>query len=300
MDVEKARKGLDIATKSVAILGLIAMGFAVWFSIRFAKSKTKQEMDNRQIYFNAIHANFNRAWAQNAYWDSVKMETNTYAAKYILDEEPHHFDYTLSIRKEDFNDQYNTQTQAYDRPDIYEVMKVHASASIHSNDSFYNFLTSMYFLRMNALVLHKMTQSSQDWMGNTFKHYFNTKSIIEMHYNSYWDREGIGHKIFNKDLLFEDQLVYTLRSLDFKEGLNFNAQVLETQVLNKVGQLHIYPANFEVKDIGMYKDIPCWKVEVKLDSLKSNEYYFTKEYPNTLLKFKSWDWREWVLKQNND
>ena len=73
---EKAKRVLDNSTKVIAGIGVIAVLFAIWFSIQFAKSKTKKEFDSRQTYFNAIHQNFNKTWSENAYWD-IAVDPNT-------------------------------------------------------------------------------------------------------------------------------------------------------------------------------------------------------------------------------
>ena len=45
MNIDKAKSSLDKVLRVVSILSIVAILFAVWFSIQFAKSKTKKEFD---------------------------------------------------------------------------------------------------------------------------------------------------------------------------------------------------------------------------------------------------------------
>jgi hypothetical protein len=141
-------------------------------------------------------------------------------------------------------------------------------------------------------AISKMTNGSQEWCGNTFKEYLSNGKQINLTYHSYWDNEGDGKKELPQDILFEDQLNYTLRTLNFKNNLTFEADVLESQITSKVGKLKIYDAQFKVEDGSAYtKEIQSWKVTVTLDSDKQNVYYIAKAYPNLLLSQQTWDQR---------
>ena len=267
---EKAKRVLDNSTKVVAIIGVVAILFAVWFSIKFAKSKTKQEFDNRQTYFNDIHQHFNKDWANNAYWDSVGTENSVYNSA----EESIQY----LIRKETFNDQFNVKTSTTARPDLYKVL----NASILKKDTSNNhYQVQLATLCMNPLVLHKMTVSAQNTWGITHKSYFNLKSVITLKYDSYKDKEGIDSKVLPKDVLFEDQLPICLRALNFKDSTNFNVKVLESQITNGVGALKIYNASVSMNS----ESDNTFNVTVKLDDQNTYNYYFEKSFPNKLLKF---------------
>lgn len=267
---EKAKRVLDNSTKVVAIIGVLAILFAIWFSIKFAKSKTKQEFDNRQTYFNDIHQNFNKDWANNAYWDSVGVESTTYVSE--------HETYQYLIRKETFNDQFNVKTSTTARPDLYKVL----NASITKIDtSKINIQAQLATLCMNPLVLHKYTISAQDTWGITHKSYFNLKSVITLKYDSYKDKEGIDSKVLPKDVLLEDQLPICLRSLKFNDSTSFMVKVLETQLTQGVGALTVYNASVSMQS----ENANEINVEVKLDDKHIYNYIFEKTYPNKLIKF---------------
>ena len=49
MNIDKAKSSLDKVLRVVSILSIVAILFAVWFSIQFAKSKTKKERKCKKI-----------------------------------------------------------------------------------------------------------------------------------------------------------------------------------------------------------------------------------------------------------
>jgi hypothetical protein len=112
---------------------------------------------------------FNLAWAGNKYWDDGLAEVATYAAERTVYGKKRSFDYTLITVKEDFNEQFNVKTDNYDRKDLFPVMKVNAFCRIPTDNYPYHYLSSAFFKREDATQIYKITISSQEWCGNTFK-----------------------------------------------------------------------------------------------------------------------------------
>ncbi len=240
---------------------------------------------------------FNKDWANNSFWDDSKAEVAVYDAQTVIYKKIRNFEYDFITVSEDLNQEYRVKTDDYKRNDLYKVMKLNAFARIETENYPYNFLTSVFLLRGQPWVLDKMTAGSQEWCGNTFKEYLANPNGFKLNFHSYFDGEGDG-EIEIKPALFEDQLAYTLRALKFKEGLIFNADVLETQVGNRVGEMKIHQAKFYITDGKQeIKDKESWKVQLKLDDDKVNTYYFAKAYPNILLKQQTWDGRDLLLKK---
>lgn len=269
--VEKAKKNLDKAVKIVAILGIAAIAFAIWFSIQFAKSKTKEEFDKRQTYFNDIHTNFIKDWALNSYWDSLPSENSVY-----LNAQNNH-EIIVKIEKQTFNDQYNVKSDVLERPDLYKVLNYSINQS-HADSALY---ANMYYLCMNPLVLHKMTSVAIDQYGQTHKSYFNNKSVITLKYNSYKDKEGEGEKVLEKDVMLSEQLPFSLRSLDFEKAKDFKLKVIDPQIASGIG-------NFRSKlvDVSVEKNVDFYVVDVKYSKDSICSYVFEKAYPNKLVSFK--------------
>lgn len=291
MNIDKAKSSLDKVLRVVSILSIVAILFAVWFSIRFAKSKTKKEFDQRQIYFNECYAKFNVNWAINDFWVKNNLDQHEYICEQNIGQKNVKYNLLVQINKEKFNDQFNVKSKNLDRPDLYEVVKYSSTQISATTPEIPVYSTHQYFLNTNALVLHKYQLNANTLAGNTSKSMFNTKSILTVNYDSYFDYEGIGKKVLPKDVLLEDQLPYTLRALLFSDTLKVKLNILENQATINVGDLRVYHATVEVKA----QDETSWTVVVALDSNKTNTYIFEKAYPNTLTKMQTWDGRSMTL-----
>ena len=249
---------------------------------------------NQSDNFKSIQQHFNNHWADSSYWDDGKAEVAVYIATREIYKKIRVFDYTFITVSEDFNKEFGVKTDDYTRKDLFRVMKLNAFAEVKTDNYPYHFLSSMFIMRNSPLYLQKMTSGSQEWCGITFKEFLNQTNNFKLIYHSYWDGEGDGEKQIPADLLFEDQLIYSLRSLKFKDGLNFNARVLGSQVSNKVGKQNIYEAFFKVS-----KTDSSWKVQVNLDPAKINEFEFRKVYPNILIRKSTWDKQTLVLNKTS-
>lgn len=285
MNIDKAKSSLDKVLRVVSILSIVAILFAVWFSIQFAKSKTKKEFDQRQIYFNETHRKFNVNWANHEYWKNNISDEHVYECSEIVNKEQVKYQLIVKLNKEQFNDQFNVKTKNTARPDLYEVVKYTTKQIATINPNIPIYAVHQYFLNSNALVLHKYNYNGITENGNCSKSMFNTKSILTMNYDSYLDYEGIGKKMIPKDVLVADQLPYTLRALLFSDTLNVRMDILENQAIPAVGDLRVYHAVISVSA----SDAKTWTVQVMLDKQKENTYVFEKEYPNTLIRMQSWD-----------
>ncbi|MBC6607832.1 hypothetical protein H8B13_13480 [Hymenobacter sp. BT188] len=251
--------------------------------------------DNAALLKLAPH--FNQQWAMAKWWEDGLAEVATYEAERVIYDKVRRFEYTLITVKEEFTPHFNVKADTLQRPDLFPVMKVNQFCRIETDQYPYHYLTSLFFRRDDPLALHKMTTSSQEWCGNTFKaitdeglHYLQT-------YNSYWDGQGSGERQLRRDALFEDALPYTLRSLRFTRKPTFQVVVTELQQNSKATRPSYYNAQVKVED-GLAADTPetAWRVTVSLADKKQNVYWFAKKYPNVLLRQTTWDGRNLRLK----
>ncbi len=289
-----------LAAKIIAFLGIMGIAFAFYFQASNASDRGKR-LRTKATQFEQLTPYFTMEWAENNLWDDGKGEVATYAATRTVYGKPRNFDYTYISVKEVFNNEFHTKTDDDKRNDLYDVIKVNAFCRIETMKYPYHYLTSSFFIRKNPFMLHKFATSSQEWCGTTYKEIDLNQGILQMTYHSYWDKEGTGEYSFGRNLLLEDQLIYSLRSLKFSNGLNFEGNVLESQVSSKIGKLAVYKSNFTVSDAGTQrvrnKEYACWKVSVRLAADKVNEYYFEKTYPNICVKQTTWDARNMELTQ---
>lgn len=268
-----------------------ALGMACSEQDNKARVSAPEEKSYRQV-----QEFFNLNWAMDKLWEDGLAEVAVYDAERVVYKKKRTFDYTLITVKEDFNNAYNVKTDDYTRKDLFPVMKVNEFCRIPTDEYPYHYLTSLFIRRENPLHLHKLTTSSQEWCGNTFKAITDAGASYSMYYNSYFDGQGEGNRKLQKDVLLEDQLPYTLRSLRFRDGLKFEANVLETQQTNKATEPKVYKATITIIKANIGKTA-AWQVNVQLDETKLSRYWFAAQYPNQLLRQQTWDGRNLELKK---
>jgi hypothetical protein len=241
---------------------------------------------------------FNPQWAMNRVWEDGLAEVAIYDAERVIYDRVRRFEYVQVTVKEEFNRQYQVKTDDYQRRDLFPVMKVNQFCRIETEQYPYHFLTSLFFRRESPTRLYKLTTSSQEWCGNTFKAFLDDGRHYVETYNSYWDGQGAGQRKLRRDLLFEDGLPYTLRSLRFATAGSFPARICELQQTSKAAPSTIYDAEIQVREAAAADTPePAWQVRVRLAPGKESTYWFARKYPNVLLRQATWDGRNLRLKK---
>lgn len=245
----------------------------------------------------AIIPNFNEQWAMNKYWEDGLAEVATYDAERTVYKKKRQFEYTLITVKEEFNQKFNVKTDDYQRKDLFSVMKVNEFCQISADNYPYHYLTSLFFRRDQPVALYKMTSSSQEWCGNTFKAIVDDGISFKESYNSYWDQQGVGSRDLRRDVLLEDALPYSLRTLRFDQQPAFGLVVMALQQTSKATLPEYYQAHLTTTEApAADAPEPAWRVAVQLAPGKENVYWFAKAYPNILLRQTTWDGRTLRLK----
>ncbi|MBJ6109305.1 hypothetical protein JAO73_09795 [Hymenobacter sp. BT523] len=245
----------------------------------------------------AVLPHFDQNWAMRKLWEDGLAEVATYDAERVVYKKPRRFAYTMITVKEEFNQQFNVKTDDYQRQDLFPVMKINQFCAIPTDQYPYHYLTSLFFRRDQPVALYKMTTSSQEWCGNTFKSIIDDGVNFEMWYHSYWDGEGNSNRDLRRDVFLEDALPYTLRSLKFGSLPAFKLVVMDLQQTNRAKPPVYYQARLTTADVPADKQNPAaWRVSIQLAPDKANTYLFAKEYPNVLLHQTTWDGRNLQLK----
>ncbi|MDB5233705.1 MAG: hypothetical protein JWR44_698 [Hymenobacter sp.] len=240
---------------------------------------------------------FDQGWAMNKLWEDGLAEVATYQAERTVYKKKRSFEYTQITVKEEFNQQFNVKTDDYNRTDLFPVMKINQFCAIPTDQYPYHYLTSLFFRRDQPVALYKMTTSSQEWCGNTFKTIVDDGVNFEESFDSYWDNQGVGSRDLRRDVFLEDALSYTLRSLRFAQLPAFDFVVLDLQQTNQATPPLYYKAHLAAASApATDAPEPAWRVAVTLAPGKENVYWFAKNYPNVLLRQTTWDGRSLLLK----
>lgn len=237
-------------------------------------------------------------WAMDPLWEDSKAEVATYAAERIVDGEVRQFESTLLTVKEEFSQQHNARTDSIRGKDSFPVMRFSQLCSIPTDAYPLHFLITAFFRRDQPVQLHKLTTSSQELHGATFKALTDDGMQYVQTYDSYQEGQGAGQRQLRRTVLFEDALPYTLRSLRFENLPGFKTDIYEMQQTNQAQPPVLYQAQVRTED-ALTADTPepAWRVRVALSNQKQNVYWFSKQYPNVLLRQTTWDGRSLRLKQ---
>lgn len=248
-----------------------------------------------------LHSN----WAKNPLWDDGRAEVATYEAERIIYGKPRQFDYVYVLVKETFNEAFHVKTDRYDRDDLYEVMKVNKFCRIQTLAYPYHYLTSVFIRRDDPGRVHKLTNTSQEWCGNTAKSFLEKGDYYDFQYFSYWDGQGNGEARIDRGPWFEDQLSYTLRTLRFEAGLEFDVLLYPMQVTSQAimpraetATVLVAPADpGDLEGLEEFYGEGAWKVSVSRASGANLDFWFGASYPNYLLKMESADGQRLQLKR---
>ena len=279
------------------VLGLLLVGTTLPACTSNAGLTDKPKIRASVQALQAIMPHFDEQWAMNKYWEDGLAEVATYDAERTVYKKKRQFRYTLITVKEEFNQQFNVKTDDYQRDDLFPVMKVNEFCQISADQYPYHYLTSLFFRRNQPVALYKMTSSSQEWCGNTFKAIVDDGVNFKESYNSYWDQQGVGSRDLRRDVLVEDALPYTLRALRFAQKPTFDLVVMDLQQTSKATLPVYYNSHLTTTEAPAAEAAASsWRVTIQLAPDKQNVYWFAKAYPNPLLRQTTWDGRTLRLK----
>ncbi|MER2997713.1 hypothetical protein [Pontibacter populi] len=271
-----------------------SLGFMLFMLAACSTPDATDQKADKDSYAT-IKPYFKTDWAMNKLWDDGLAEVAIYDAERVVYGNNREFEFAMITVKEDFNREYNVKTDNYTRNDLFPVMKINQLCRIPTDNYPYHYMTSVFVNRQYPWDLHKLTTSSQEWCGNTFKSITRGRNFI-LNYSSYFDGQGEGTWQLSTELLFEDQLPYSLRALRFESKPTFNVTIAETQQTNKAAQPEEYNATITATEATI-EGKATWLVNVQLAPNKVNQYWFATAYPNTLIRQKTWDGRTLELKK---
>ncbi|MFQ5927323.1 MAG: hypothetical protein ACE5MH_07810 [Terriglobia bacterium] len=253
---------------------------------------------------SAVGAAFDPGWSQAVLWDDGQAEVGLYLARRPQYGKIRTFEAMLIVVKEDFTPPlYVKADPPYAGKSLVPVLKLNFVQSYWTENYPYHFLTSVFVRRDDPTRLVKLTNSSQEWCGNTFKEVKAWRRPAELVFHSYFDGEGDGVRRLElgPGVLLEDQLPLALRGLRFVPGARVRTRLYPSVISNNLRRpLRLVDA--EIRVVGKeavrtpHGRAQAWRVAVEAGKLKQT-YWFASAEPHELLKMESSDGRELVLKQ---
>jgi len=242
-------------------------------------------------------------WARDAIWDDGLSEVAVYEASRVIYGAPRAYEAVLLTVKEDFDGTKLVKADPpYGERQIVTVLKQNAVREIVTPNYPYRIMTSTFVEREDPTRLVKLTSGSHEWCGNTWKAIRSRDGHTVYNWSSYFDGEADGFQSLELrpgDLL-EDQMLLTLRGLEFRPGLTFDVRVLPGMANTHAGRVRLREATILVGDLETV-DVPAgsfqaFRVEV-VSGVRSTTYWFDSAGTHPLVALESSDGETLELKQ---
>lgn len=227
-------------------------------------------------------------------WDDGRAEIATYDAVEVVRGRPRSHTARLITVAEEFNRQFYVKADwpHGDKPILPVVRQTHA-ATVTAAASPRHFAGSVFVERARPSRLLKMSLSTQQWDGVSFKEYHLWGERPIQLYHSPHDGEGSGERTLDTrgDAFFEEHLPLALRALDFRDGLVARFRLYSSQATAKAPEPRAVGARLAVT--GREE---TWAVAISAEDGRTLEFEFARESPHHLLRFSHSDGREMTLR----
>lgn len=240
---------------------------------------------------------------KNSYWYQGLAEINHYQASvvkygilrpaeevvHILVTEKH--DPILLVKADDWK-----------RPGLVDVLKFNYLTTIPTGIYTYREMISAFFANPEMNLI-KLTFSSQEWCGQSFKELLNVGKRKGLWFNTYWDGQGRGkyEANFPEYLVLYDVLPVQLRALKFSENLKGHFEMLPTQISSKVSQPIWEKAEFEITALQPLRvpagEFTAYRVQIR-HSGGEDRLWFEKDFPHRMLKWETYAGNSYLLKKS--
>jgi len=177
------------------------------------------------------------SWSRAAVWGDGRAEVAHYEAHRKVYGTDRAFEMVLITVKEEFNRALGVKADPpYEGKDIATVLKMNIIARIQTENYPYSYMTSVFVSRDDPRSLVKLSQSSQEWCGTTFKEIVTWDGPPHMVFHSYFDGQADGrHPLaLEGGALLEEQLLLVLRAADLKPGQRYSFPLFDSLVTNSV------------------------------------------------------------------
>lgn len=242
-------------------------------------------------------------WVRNPYWFDGKAELNFYNATIIKYGQPRRTGEIVHILvSEKHNPKLLVKADDWRQPGLVNMLKFNHVISVQTGIYTYRQMMSLFFNQANARVA-KMTFTSHEWCGNSFKEIINFRGRSRFDFNTYWDGQGSGEfeVSFPEDLVLYDALPVQLRMLTFEPGLSTRMNLLRTQISSRVSEPKIGKATVTV-DKTEEVVVPAGTFDavrvIVRHSQGVDRFWFETQFPNRMLRWQSFGGDRYELRSS--
>ncbi len=232
------------------------------------------------------------AFAANALWDDGRAEIDAYDAALRRYGIPRTFTAYLIVVKEDLSRRQMVKADPdHDPGDLFTVLKLNHVINYQTGIYSYHQMASCFFDR-STMDLVKLSLTSNEWCGNTYKEYTRRGGKGELHVHTYWDNqaEATYNVPAGPDVVFYDQLPLWIRSLPQAPGTTRALRLLPTQIESKgpkpepqAATLLAAREEVVVAPAGGFRAL---RWELRTGGERPDMYWTARDYPYVLV---AWD-----------
>ena len=177
-------------------------------------------------------------------WDDGRAEYDIYAATEVREGLPRPARVVYLIVKEPFDPKTRVKS---DRPGSIDVLKMNQVIDVPTGVYAFHQMESTFWNRATAAVL-KVSLSSNDSCGNSFKEGWLEGGFFRLLFHTYWDGEADGERRIPipPGALFYDELPMKLRCLRRFDAGEYPVRLLPSIIGSKVGRPAFGPATIRV------------------------------------------------------
>lgn len=174
-------------------------------------------------------------FAANALWDDGRAEIDAYEASVRRYGLPRKLTAYLIVVKEDFSKKQLVKADpGHDPEDLFPVLKLNHVIDYQTGIYTYHQMASGFFDRL-TMDLVKLSLTSNEWCGNTYKEYTRRAGGGALHVRTYWDNQAEAtHDLpAGDDVVFYDALPLWIRSLPQAPGTARPLRLVPGQIDSK-------------------------------------------------------------------
>jgi len=232
----------------------------------------------------------NDEWMRNSYWFEGKAEINFYKATILKYGIPREADEVVHILvTEKHKPDLLVKADNWREEGLIDMLKFNYVRRFQTGIYSYREMMSVFF-EQNNLRLAKMTFSSQEWCGQSFKELVNFRGKSSFYFNTYWDGQGRGsfNVSFPQDIFLYDALSVQLRMFEFVKGEAREIQLLASQISSRVQKPEISNATVNLIKSETI-NVPAGSFACKLIEVSHSEgidlFWFEPDFPQRMIKW---------------
>ena len=187
------------------------------------------------------------AFAASALWDDGRAEIDAYEASVRRYGVPRRLTAYLIVVKEDFSKRQLVKADpGHDPADLFPVLKLNHVITYQTGIYSYHQMASAFFDR-GTMELVKLSLTSNEWCGNTYKEYTRRAGGGALHVHTYWDgqAEATYGIPAGADVVFYDALPLWIRSLPQTPGTVRTLRIVPAQIDSRGAPPEVRPATLK-------------------------------------------------------